>query len=172
MIRCRSISLTIKNDRSKRTKTTRVGLLVGGVIFSITGSSLSDKADEAWSQMKKAEREIDAICSYMKDLNGVATKFDDAITKVNRVYMDHMDRLSNVVEVLKKTDWDTFTAEEKLITENTALLVNLLFNMGKVQLVLASGNETEPNKVNTEVVNKAISDSETFLNERGLAGAF
>jgi hypothetical protein len=44
--------------------------------------------------------------------------------------------------------------------------------MGKVQLVLASGNETEPNKVNTEVVNKAISDSETFLNERGLAGAF
>ncbi|ROR25867.1 hypothetical protein EDD66_10977 [Mobilisporobacter senegalensis] len=83
-----------------------------------------------------------------------------------------MDKLSNVVEVLKKTDWDTFTAEEKLITENVALLVNLLFNMRKIQLVLASGNETEPNKVNTEVVNKAISDSETFLNERGLAGEF
>lgn len=149
-----------------------VGLLVGGVIFSITGSSLSNKADEAWSQMKKAEREIDAICSYMKDLSGVATKFNDAISKVNRVYIDHMDKLSNIVEVLKKTDWNTFTAEEKLITENTALLVNLLFNMGKVQLVLASGNETEPNTVNTEVVNKAISDSETFLNERGFAGAF
>jgi phage-related tail protein len=75
--------------------------------------------------MKKAEKEIEAICSYMKDLSGVATKFSDAISKVNRVYMDHMDKLSNVVEVLKKTDWDTFTAEEKLITENTALLVNL-----------------------------------------------
>lgn len=33
-----------------------VGLLVGGVIFSITGSSLSNKADEAWEQMEKAEK--------------------------------------------------------------------------------------------------------------------
>jgi len=92
MSRCRFISLTIKNDRSKRTKTTRVGLLVGGVIFSITGSSLSDKADEAWSQMKKAEREIDAICSYMKDLSGVATKFDEGITKDNVIVKNSAHR--------------------------------------------------------------------------------
>ena len=32
-----------------------VGLLVGGIIFSFTGGKLSDKADEAWAQMKKAE---------------------------------------------------------------------------------------------------------------------
>ncbi len=36
-----------------------VGLLVGGIIFNITGSSLSDKADEAWAQMEKAEKTID-----------------------------------------------------------------------------------------------------------------
>ena len=38
-----------------------VGLLVGGAIFSITGGKLSDKADEAWSQMKKDEEKINEI---------------------------------------------------------------------------------------------------------------
>lgn len=149
-----------------------VGLLVGGVIFNITGSSLSDKADEAWSQMKKAEREIDKICSYMKELSSTAIKFDKAISTVNRVYINHLNKLTDIVEVNRKTDWNTFLDEEKLITENTALLVNLLFNMGKVQLVLVSGNEIETNRVNTEVVNKSISDSEIFLSKRGLAGEF
>ena len=41
-----------------------VGLLVGGVIFSCTGSKLSSKADEAWEQMKKAEKTINKICVY------------------------------------------------------------------------------------------------------------
>ncbi|EPY6431059.1 hypothetical protein ACWO41_001821 [Clostridium sporogenes] len=149
-----------------------VGLFVGGVIFNITGSSLSDKADKAWSQMKKAENEIDKICSYMKELSSTATKFDKAISTVNRIYVSHLNKLTDIVEVKRKTDWNTFSDEERLITENTALLVNLLFNMGKVQLVLVSGNETEPNRVNTEVVNKSISDSEMFLSKRGLAGAF
>lgn len=149
-----------------------VGLLVGGVIFNITGSSLSDKADEAWSQMKKSEREIDKICSYMKELSSTAIKFDNAISTVNRVYINHLNKLTDIVDVKKKTDWNAFSDEERLITENTALLVNLLFNMGKVQLVLVSENETEPNRVNTEVVNKSISDAEIFLGKRGLAGEF
>jgi len=149
-----------------------VGLLVGGVIFSITGSSLSDKADEAWAQMKKAEKEIDKVCSYMKELSSTATKYYKTISTVNDVYISHMNKLSNIVELKKKTDWSAFTEEERLITENTALLVNLLFNMGKVQLVLASGNDTEPNRVNNEAVNKSMSNAETFLSERGLSGVF
>lgn len=149
-----------------------VGLLVGGIIFNITGSSLSDKADEAWEQMKKAEKEIHNICSYMIELSNAAINYEKAISKVNLVYMSHIDKLKNIVEALNKTEWKSYSDEEKLITENTALLVNLLFSMGKVQLVIASGNATESNRVNTEAVKKSISDAETFLNERGLAGAF
>ena len=88
---------------------------------------------------------------------------------VNRVYISHMNKLIDIVEVNKKTDWIFFSDEERIITENTALLVNLLFNMGKVQLVLVSGNETEPNRVNTDEINKSISDAELFLGEKGLA---
>lgn len=83
-----------------------------------------------------------------------------------------MNKLTDIVEVKRKTDWNTFSNEERLITENTALLVNLIFNMGKVQLVLVSENETEANRVNTEVVDKSISESEMFLSKRGLSGEF
>lgn len=146
-----------------------VGLLVGGVIFSVTGSSLSNKADEAWSQMEKAEREINQICSYMKDLSNTALRFDKALSSVNKVYRNHLNTLTFIVETNKKTDWNEFTTEERLLTENTALLVNLLFNMGKVKLVLVSENENEQNKVNFKEVDKSIKNAEIFLNERGLS---
>lgn len=146
-----------------------VGLLVGGVIFSVTGSSLSNKADEAWSQMEKAEREINQICSYMKDLSNTALRFDKALSSVNKVYRNHLNTLTFIVETNKKTDWNEFTTEERLLTENTALLVNLLFNMGKVKLVLVSENENEQNKVNFKEVDKSIKNVEIFLNERGLS---
>lgn len=145
-----------------------VGLLVGGVIFSITGASLSEKADEAWEQMENARKEIQNICAYLTDLRNTAIKYESTISKVNVVYMNHLDKLKNIVESLNKTDWSSFSEEEKLTTENTALLVNLLYNMGKVQLVLSSGNATEINRVNTREVNKSISDADTFLKERGL----
>jgi len=148
-----------------------VGLLVGGVIFNITGSSLSDKADEAWAQMKKAEREIDTICSYMKELSSTAIKFDKAISTVNRVYISHLNKLTEIVEIKKKTDFIAFSEEERLITQNSVSLVNLLFNMCKVKLVLTSGNETETNRVNIESVDKSINNAETLLNKRGMIGA-
>ena len=107
----------------------------------------------------------------MKDLSSTAAKFYKAITTVNDVYISHINKLANIVEAKKKTDWSAFSEEERLITENTALLVNLLFNMGKVQLVLASGNEKEPNKVNNVAIDKSIADAETFLGERGMIGA-
>lgn len=149
-----------------------VGLLVGGVIFNITGSSLSSKADEAWEQAKKSEREIDKICSYMNELSNTATKFSKAISTVNTAYRSHLNKLVYTVEVEGKTNWNNFTEEEKLVTENTALLVNLLYNMGKVKLVIESVNKNEVNKVNIGVVNESISNAKTFFGERGISGSF
>lgn len=145
-----------------------VGLLVGGVIFSVTGSSLSNKADEAWYQMKKAEKEIDKICLYLKDLSNTSLRYHKTLSSVNKAYKNHLNTLTFIVETNKKTDWNEFTIEEKLLTENTVLLVNLLFNMCKVKLVLTSGNDKEQNKVNIEEVNKSIENAEQFLRERNL----
>lgn len=140
-----------------------VGLLVGGVIFSFTGSSLSNKADEAWGQMKRAEKEINKACAYMRDLSDVAVDYTESLTSVNTIYKAHLRRLQTIVNGMGKTDWYMFTPKEKLCTENCVLLVGLLYNMCKVQIVQKSESEDELNTVNTAAINKSMSDADQIL---------
>ena len=140
-----------------------VGLLVGGVIFNFTGSSLSNKADEAWDQMKRAEREIDKACAYMRKLSNTANAYKGTLRRVNRIYQEHLNRLQHIVYITGKTDWSEFTQDEKICTENTVLLVGLLYNMCKVQLVLQAENKDEQNKINTAEINKSMKDAEEII---------
>lgn len=143
-----------------------VGLLVGGIIFNFTGGKLSDKADEAWKQMTKAESQINKICDYLFKLRGTARNYYKTLLDVNTIYRDHLNGLKSIVNLLGHKEWDSFTPEEKLLTENTALLVGLLYNMCKVELVIKAKNENELNTINSEAVQKSIENAETILAER------
>ncbi len=145
-----------------------VGLLVGGIIFNVTGSSLSNKADEAWRQMQNAEKEIDKICTYMIDLSDISNKYIKSINCVYEIYQTHLSELTKIVNEFGKTKWDTFTTQEKLITENTSLLVGLLYNMCKVQLVTKASDEGKMNEINTDAIEKSISDANQLLNDKGM----
>ena len=145
-----------------------VGLLVGGVIFNLTGSSLSEKADEAWAQANRAEKEVDRICVYLDQLYETEERYRETLTKVNLVYKNHFQQLNRLVSVEKKTNWLEYSVEEQLLTENTVLLVGLLYNMCKVQLVLQSKDESELNKVNSAAVDNSIQSAKDFLRERSL----
>lgn len=147
-----------------------VGLLVGGLIFNVTGKKLSDKADEAWSQMKRAEKEIDTICDYLNDLSQAEKKFEDALKRVNQVYCRHLNMMGDLVILRGKTKWNEFAPSEQALTENTVLLVGLLYEMCKVKLVKQSTKKDEVNKVNDSEINNAVKKADTFLNERGLSG--
>lgn len=140
-----------------------VGLLVGGVIFNFTGASLSNKADEAWSQVLRAEKEIDQTCAYMKQLSEVATDYTKSLNCVNQIYEVHLRRLKCVVNDVGKLDWNEFTDGEKLCTENTALLVGLLYNMCKVQLVQRAETMNGLNRVNSKAIKKSMADAEHIL---------
>jgi len=66
--------------------------------------------------------------------------------------------------LLNKTNWNNFTQLEQERTENTVLIVSVLYNMLKTKLVLKSNNEKELNKINKKGVDKVISDSKNALN--------
>lgn len=142
-----------------------VGLLIGGVIFNVTGSKISDKADEAWSQMKKAEKQIDSICVYLDELKGISDKYRSTLSAVNDIYLDYLNKLRNIVVYSNKTNWNTFSETEKKVTENTVLIVGLLYSMCKVELVLKSSSQEEHNKVNSIEVNRSISNARTLMDE-------
>lgn len=143
-----------------------VGLLVGGVIFNFTGGKLSDKADEAWSQMKKAEAKVNSICDYLLRLRDTSNKYCKMLSSVNDIYQNHLNGLKSIVTILGHTDWNTFTAEEKKLTENTVLLVGLLYNMCKVELVLKGKGENDMNSINTTAVEKSIENANAVLADK------
>lgn len=140
-----------------------VGLLVGGVIFNITGGKLSEKADEAYSQMKSAERKIDKACKYLDDLYNASKDYYSALTSVNDLYRNKMQIIKFVVNTQEKTDWNDFTDIEKNETQNLVMLVGLLFKMCQVKLVLKSESNPDENVVNKKEVNKSINDSQKII---------
>lgn len=143
-----------------------VGLLVGGIIFSFTGGKLSDKADEAWAQMKKAEEKINTTCNYLIDLRSTSNKYYETLCKVNDIYQRHLNGLKSIVTMLGHTNWISFTPEEKILTENTVLLVGLLYDMCKVELVLKSEDKDNINTINKVAVRKSIVNANTVLADK------
>lgn len=136
-----------------------IGLLVGGVIFSVTGGKLSEKADEAWSQMKKAEKKIDNICSYLSDLEGTAAQYIESLNTVHKKYLEYFNYVSYAVNNMHKTDWSDFTENERIATQNAVLLVGLLYQMCKVKLVNKANSDNDMNSINREEVNEALCTS-------------
>ena len=112
------------------------GVLVGGVIFNATGSKLSDKADEAYSQARRTEKEVKKIVEYFDELSTVAEGFRTSLTNVEEQYMKRLSILDHIINFEEKTEWLEFSDKEKILTENTVLLVGLLYQMCKIQLVL------------------------------------
>lgn len=148
-----------------------VGLLVGGVIFSITGSSLSNKAQKSWDEMLEAEKEINKICAYLNSLDRTAKRYTKTIKTVNDIYRRHLNALDAIVNINGKVDWNDFTEQERLVTMNTVLLVQLLYKMCQVTIVLKAENDKELNKVNTAGVDENIVTANKLLEERELVDA-
>jgi hypothetical protein len=140
-----------------------VGLLIGGIIFSMAGSSLSAKADEALEQVKIETASVDKICTYLKDLSESGKKYYDAISKVSGIYTKQLHRLRHTVNVLEKTNYRDFTDEETLNFKNTILLVQLLHEMCKVKLVLQNKTEEDINTVNHADIEDSIMNSKKYL---------
>lgn len=133
-----------------------VGLLVGGIIFNATGGKLSDKADEAWSQMIKAEKTINAICEFLNELKSASESYRLTLESVWNNYREMFRTVFSAVNHLHKTNWNDFSGEEKLATENAALLVGLLYKMCQVNLVKKAENENGMNEVNYMAVNESV----------------
>jgi len=132
-----------------------VGLLIGGVIFSISGHAVSAKANKAYSQMEETENVINDLCTYLGDLEVLARRYLSSIKKVSGRYTLWFDELRNTIERKGKTDWNSFYESEKRNAENTALIVGLLYEMCKVKLVIIS-QEDDKNAINYEDAGNAM----------------
>ena len=142
-----------------------VGLLVGGIIFNVTGSKLSDKADEAYRQAMRTEQEVNKIVGYFDELNSIAKPFKISLTEIENQYRKRLATLDHVVNFSEKTQWSEFTDKEKIMAENAVLLVGLLYKMCKTSLVLKDQDGDGLNAVNSEEVKAVVDDANKVLND-------
>lgn len=126
-----------------------VGLLIGGVIFGITGGKISSDAKKAQKEIEKGTQQTEEICNYLLDLQGTANRYGRKLDEVDSMYHEHMEKLKWMVVMQGRADWDWYTEPEKQLVNNTALLVKLLYDMCKVELVQKSEEEDAMNTINT-----------------------
>ena len=126
-----------------------VGLLIGGVIFGIAGGKISSDAKKAQKEIEKETQQTEEICNYLLDLQGTANRYGRKLDEVGSMYHEHMEKLKWMVVMQGRADWDWYTEPEKQLVNNTALLVKLLYDMWKVELVQKSEYEDAMNTINT-----------------------
>lgn len=137
-----------------------VGLLIGGVIFSISGSHIEKKADKALKAMQDNEKQINNICAYLNELIPVAKKYNSVLMQINALYTQRMSEFRNIVSGHEGTiNWQSLSLTQQQTIEAIVLLVGVLYEMCKVQLVKKSKNPNGINKVNHLVINRAISSA-------------
>lgn len=144
------------------------GLLVGGFVFAAVGSNMKGKAEEAWDQMLENENEINKACIYLDDLKRYATKYYDALYKVNRLYQTYLSGLKTLVDLLGKTNWNSYSSEEKKLVENTVLLVGLLYNMCKVGITKKAANNNDNNPICKTEIDNSINNANEVLKTGGI----
>lgn len=142
-----------------------VGLLIGGVIFSLSGSHIEGKADKAVKAMEENERKIKAILRYLTDLKATAQRFDSTLMRLNSLYRTRMSEFREFMNQFpdKEVDWNQLSQKQKNILENVVLLVGLLYQMCKVQLVNRSSSKDGVNTVNHTAVDNAVGKAEAYL---------
>ena len=146
-----------------------VGLLVGGIIFSLVGSNISEKADKTYSQMLENEKVINKICSYLESLSVEANKYYTDLNKANEVYMDQFRIMQYIVEARKGADglvdWRLLNQHERTIIKNVTMLVGLLYHMCKVKLVKVSVEGEKINSVNKLKLMRLVKNVKKFLKQ-------
>ena len=157
--------------------TAGVGLLVGGIVFNVAGSAVSDKADKAYEEMLKAEKQINKICNYLDSLKLTSKNYFETLCTVDEIYRQHLSGMEYCIGLQNKTNWLTFSEDEKTLVKNTVLLVGVLYKMCNVKLVLTSNKKADINKINREeisemqqtadsVIKKFVAANDLFKNEK------
>jgi hypothetical protein len=139
-----------------------IGLLIGGVIFSISGKALSNKADKAYNEMLEAEKTINGIVTFLNEVKNVAQKYISTLTRVNANYDIWLRNLELTVN--RTRNWDEFSSAEKVNAENVVHIVNVLYSMCQVKFIIVAKSNNETNKINYKDINQEVNKAEEFLN--------
>lgn len=136
-----------------------VALLVEGIALSFSGSLAKKEADKARHKLQDNEKIISDAIQMQLDVHLLCDRMNAASVSIcNGIYKELVFKLKALVEV--KTDWNTFSDEEKRLVENCILVVQVLHYLNNIALYKVNkyneDGEIEEAEPNIEEVNSAI----------------
>ena len=137
------------------------GALVGGVVLCVKGVSLSKKASKNMREAVQIKKDVEKICDYHSQLRGSAGMLYQSMLEVRQQYIPHLSALKTLVS--QKTDYKEYTKEERLLVQNSILLVSLMYDMCKAALVQKAENENCVETVNEKEVKRIVESTKLSL---------
>lgn len=127
-----------------------IGLLVGSMFFLMASSKQQKKVTDIERDVQKEGQLFEKAYDLLYEVQDVAQQYYAVLQKAHTLYMSQIDKMKTLLQ--RSTDWNTFTAEEKLIVDNTVLLVSVIYNMCKVPLIRQTSSKEQPNEINTTAI--------------------
>lgn len=137
------------------------GVLVGGVVLCVKGMSLSKKAIKNMHEAKQIKKDVAEIKAYHSQLRKSADMLYQAMEEVQPQYTSHLSALKSLVS--RKTDYKTYTKDEQLLVRDAIMLVTLMHEMCKVELVQKAENERRLETVNEKKVKQVVKSVKSSL---------
>lgn len=112
------------------------------------------------------ELKINDICNYLYDLQRTAERYNATLLRMRSLYLKQFTKMRNIIESYseKRINWYNLSMEEQLVIENIVLIVGVLYNMCKVQLVRKSNN-SDQNIINKDKIRKAENDANDVMSQ-------
>lgn len=149
------------------TATAGVSVLVAGVIVNFVGQKIEGDAEELCRQVDEEEAEINRACDLLSEIRSSAIQYRNSIERVFDLYKLNLTNISEIVDGNGKTDWNSFSDDERLIFQNTVLLVGLLYKMCGVNLVIDDDGDGSADRVNHAGIDSAMDQAERVMGEAG-----
>lgn len=147
------------------TATAGAAVLVAGMIVNFVGCKLSDDANELANQVDEEEREVGRVCQLLKRIRNASVTYRVSLEKVEDVYQLNLSASKRIVFEERKRDWDRFTEREKLVFQNTVLLVGMLFKMCSIKVVRDDDDDGSIDSVNTEALDGIKGEAAQLLGD-------
>lgn len=110
-----------------------VGALIEGFAMAFAGSLAKKHAVKARDEMKKNEQIINEAITMQFQINKSATDMKRvSVDLCNNIYKPLVLKMKSLVD--NKTDWNSYTEEEKMLVENNILIVQILHYLNNIPL--------------------------------------
>lgn len=137
--------------------------IVGLMVALVRNIGLLNKANETLKFAESINSKCTDICNHLNKIYKTTQRHYANINMVHNVCKRYIKRLADVINAEGLTDWGRLSKYEKELTQNTILLIGILYSMLKIEVVLYDKCDETSIKANDEAVIRSETEARDFL---------